>query len=103
MESYNTMTIFLRSFDDKAELLSLLMDNGLANIFGVDRTVVDLFEIWPKKFGNIQTPSGQNIQDWYDDVEQEPKWAANLALNECPERLLEFQIFPETPRRVFSE
>jgi hypothetical protein len=97
------MTVFIKPFDDKTQLLSLLEKVGLAKGEYVKTEIVDIFAVWPKKYGSLNTPTGPTGEQWYDDVEQEPKWAANLALKECPKELLEYQIFPETPRRVFSE
>lgn len=97
------MTVYITPFNTEGEMLVFLENIGLAKEGIIDTSKVDVFLIWEKKKGKINLPDGTKATGFFDDNSKDPKWAVNLAINECPEELIEYQIFPETPDRVFLE
>ena len=80
------MTTYLRTFETRADVLSILALAGLGGLATEttpewhDETCVDVFE--------LQTKVG-----W--------QWTANLAM-ECPDALKPYEAFPAFPKRVFA-
>jgi hypothetical protein len=86
------MTTYLRTFETRADVLTVLAMAGLAGNDWHDQTCVDVFPVWPRVHVEVE---------WVDDVAAEPKWTANLAM-ECPDALKAYQAFPAYPKRVFA-
>lgn len=76
--------IFLK-FKDEAEATSILFNEDQASIW----PNTDVIGIITKQVG----------EDEYETLEG---FHVNLAANECPEELLQYQVFPESPSRVFG-
>ena len=74
------MTTYLRTFETRADVLTVLAKAGLAGNDWHDETKADVFQ--------LQTQVG-----WM--------WTANLAM-ECPDALKPYEAFPAFPKRVFA-
>ena len=100
--------IILRLFDTKEELLDVLESVGMTMDSGENRrentAFVDMFQIYPRKFGPVMRPEGDYTVDvWYDDIDQGFKWTANIAFDDCPAELQAYvRDTPANPRRIFA-
>jgi hypothetical protein len=52
--------------------------------------------------GTLYAPTGAKTEDGDDVMAALPGWHCNLMCEELPEELAQFEVFPQSPKRVWA-